>query len=170
MTKMLEMHEVELRVDPLTNMPLLVLSDQRGEHSLPIWIGLIEAGAFAPRLEQIELSSPTTHDLVARVLGALDATVTRAEIVDLSADGTYHARLVVHHGGREHEIGCRPSDAVAAAMRADACRILVAADVVERARELARPAPEQALGAQDAAQLRDLLDQLPEELFGRWKM
>ena len=49
-----------LMMDPVTNMPILVLRDDAGERTLPIWIGMFEAHAVALQLENS--GSPRAHD------------------------------------------------------------------------------------------------------------
>ena len=40
-----------LMVDPVTNMPIVVLKDVNGMAILPIWVGLYEANAIALEIE-----------------------------------------------------------------------------------------------------------------------
>ncbi len=44
--------EVEMKIrglmmDPMTNMPIVVLKDLTGDSVLPIWVGIYEANAIA---------------------------------------------------------------------------------------------------------------------------
>ena len=43
----LEMKVKGLALDPLSNMPIIVLRDEEEKRSLPIWVGLFEANAIA---------------------------------------------------------------------------------------------------------------------------
>jgi bifunctional DNase/RNase len=48
-----------LTLDPLTNMPIVILKDVEGNRALPIWIGANEANAIAMEMEHIDAPS---HD------------------------------------------------------------------------------------------------------------
>jgi bifunctional DNase/RNase len=221
---MVDMKVSGLTMDPLTNMPILVLKDKDGRHAVPIWIGLVEASAIATELERVRLSRPMTHDLLHNILGHMGARLDRIEIADLR-DSTFYASLFLQCGdGREIQVDARPSDAIALALRAGAA-IRVAKKVIERARKLdlrkvARDAtptplgpasgksskepcktqasaqrelplldplpgkvlvmprrpggvatpPESAADPAMADAFRDLLESLPDEEFGKWKM
>ena len=65
-----------LMMDPVTNMPILVLRDEAGERTLPIWIGMFEAHAVALQLENSSASRPMTHDLLKQLIEALGGTVS----------------------------------------------------------------------------------------------
>ena len=57
--------EVEMKIrglmmDPVTNMPIVVLKDINGNAILPIWVGIYEANAIALEIEKV--STPTAHD------------------------------------------------------------------------------------------------------------
>ena len=41
----LEMKVKQLALDPLSNMPMIILRDEEEKRSLPIWVGLPEANA-----------------------------------------------------------------------------------------------------------------------------
>ena len=43
----LEMKVKGLALDPLSNMPIIILRDEEEKRSLPIWVGLFEANAIA---------------------------------------------------------------------------------------------------------------------------
>ena len=42
-----EMRIKGLMLDPVTNMPIIILSDLEGQRILPIWVGFFEANAIA---------------------------------------------------------------------------------------------------------------------------
>ena len=60
---------------------------------------------------------PMTHDLICNVLAALGATLERVIVTDL-VESTYFAELHLQKGGEAIVLSCRPSDAVAVALRA----------------------------------------------------
>jgi bifunctional DNase/RNase len=75
------------------------------------------------------------HDLMMDVLTKLGVEITRIVVKDLVADdnggGVFHGSLFLQLGEREVEIDCRPSDAIALAVRCEA-RILVSDTVLDR--------------------------------------
>ena len=44
---LIEMSIKGLMVDPITNMPIVILKDKLGERVLSIWVGIFEANAIA---------------------------------------------------------------------------------------------------------------------------
>jgi uncharacterized protein len=185
--KMLEMTVFQLTVDPFTNMPILILKDASGAEALPIWIGLLEASAIATELEQIALDRPMTHDLMRNITDQSGFKVICVEINDVR-DHTFYAALRLL-GPRKKSIvvDSRPSDAIALALRTGA-PIQVAKKVLERTQKIdfsegrpqkrGRPrkdgkAAVLPLGGTtdgDAVRLRELLESLTDDHFGKWKM
>jgi len=51
-----------LLVDPVSNMPIVILKDVAGESVLPIWVGVYEANAIALEMEKVSTPRPMTHD------------------------------------------------------------------------------------------------------------
>ena len=68
----IEMSIKGLMVDPLTNMPIVILRDQDGQRVLPIWVGIFEANAIALEMEKVTTPRPMTHDLLKNVLAELN--------------------------------------------------------------------------------------------------
>ena len=65
--------EVEMKIrglmmDPVTNMPIVVLKDVNGNAILPIWVGIYEANAIALEIEKVSTPRPMTHDLIKMLL------------------------------------------------------------------------------------------------------
>ena len=57
--------EVEMKIrglmmDPVTNMPIVVLKDVQGQAILPIWVGVYEANAIALEIEKVQTPRPMT--------------------------------------------------------------------------------------------------------------
>ena len=92
--------------------PVLLLREEGGTRSLPIWIGNQEAAAIASALEDEVPARPMTHDLLAAVLTLVESGVGLVVINEME-DGIYRAEL--HAGGSI--IDARPSDCVAVALR-----------------------------------------------------
>lgn len=112
-TGMSEMRIVGIRVEQPQNQPVLLLRESGGERYLPIWIGQMEATAIALEQQGVEPARPLTHDLIKNLLEAFGHTLQEIRIVDLQ-EGTFYADLVFDGGRR---VSCRPSDAVAIALR-----------------------------------------------------
>ena len=105
-----------LMMDPLTNLPIVLLRDPSSDRVLPIWVGPVEANAIALQVENVQAPRPMTHDLLRNVLAALGATLTRFVITDLH-DNTFYAYLELKRGGEVLFVDARPSDALALSIR-----------------------------------------------------
>src|SRR5665811_286081 len=130
----IEMTIKGLMVDPITNMPIIILRDSDGQRVLPIWVGVFEANAIALQLENITTPRPMTHDLLRNAIKELDAHVSRVVINDLR-DSTFFAQIGLVIGDRTLELDARPSDAIALALRA-AAPIFVAQAVLDQAQTI----------------------------------
>lgn len=116
----------------LSNMGfVVVLKNPDEERSLPIFIGAPEAQSIAIQMQDVKVPRPLTHDLLKNLCDYLECRVKRVEVCEIR-DGTYYGRLVVEMDGRDMEIDCRPSDAVALALRC-ACPIYVHEKVMAEA-------------------------------------
>ncbi|PYM72472.1 MAG: hypothetical protein DME10_12505, partial [Candidatus Rokuibacteriota bacterium] len=93
----LEMKVKQLALDPLSNMPIIILRDEEEKRSLPIWVGLFEANAIALELEKITTARPMTHDLIKNILESLDARVVKVVVNDLR-ENTFYAVLHLQLG------------------------------------------------------------------------
>lgn len=105
-----------------------------GERKVPILIGPFEATAISLVLEGKTPDRPMTHDLLATVIGRLGGSLDRVVIDDLW-NTTYYAKIYLRVGDRETEIDCRPSDAIALALRCES-PILVADGILSQASEM----------------------------------
>src|SRR3970282_957524 len=120
-----------IALDPITNMPIIILKDVEEKRALPIWVGIFEANAIALELEKIATPRPMTHDLIKNVLEALEAQVVKVVVTDLK-ENTFFAVLHLKLGTAEHTVDSRPSDAIALALRV-AAPIFVEEDVCPKA-------------------------------------
>ena len=159
--------DVEVRIrglmmDPVTNMPMIVLKDVAGEGVLPIWVGIFEANAIALEIEKSSTPRPMTHDLLRNALRAFDAHVTRVVVSDLR-DDTFFAVIWMERHGEVMTLDARPSDALALAMRAD-CPIFVNRSVMENARTAQKGRDV------NSEELRRWLEGLGDDDMGRYKM
>ena len=112
----IEMTIKGLMVDPITNMPIVILRDKEGQKVLPIWVGIFEANAIALQIENIPTPRPMTHDLLRNVIHDLNAQVQKIVVCDLQ-ENTFYALIYLRVNGDLVAIDSRPSDAIALALR-----------------------------------------------------
>ncbi len=162
-----EMKVRGLALDPLSNMPIIILKDEEEKRSLPIWVGIFEANAIALELEKISTPRPMTHDLIKNILESIDARVLKVVVTDLK-ENTFYAVLHVQLGDVEYTVDSRPSDAIALALRV-AAPIYVDEEVVRRAKTLDVPAKEpEAVKADDPERIREWLGSIKPEDFEKF--
>lgn len=126
---MIEMRVMGIALDTRTGSPIVVLHDKDNRKALPIWIGSAEASAIIRKIENLQVLRPMTHDLIINIIEKTGFKLEKAEIDDVEKD-TYFAALVLTKEGEEDvRIDCRPSDAIAIAIRVDV-PIFVAANVL----------------------------------------
>ena len=113
---LIEMSIKGLMIDPITNMPIVILRDADHQRILPIWVGPVEANAIALQIENVAPPRPMTHDLLKNLLIELGASLRRVVVNDLR-DGTFYAYLELDRGGATFIIDSRPSDAIALSLR-----------------------------------------------------
>ncbi|MGZ4790058.1 MAG: bifunctional nuclease family protein [Terriglobales bacterium] len=160
--------EVEMKIrglmmDPVTNMPVVILKGTEGESVLPIWVGIYEANAIALEMEKVATPRPMTHDLLKNLLIGLDAQVRKVVVNDLR-DDTFYAVIWLEREGNSISIDSRPSDALALALRCD-CPIFVEDEVLKTSK-LASAISDKV----SSEELRKWLENLGEEDLGRYKM
>jgi len=160
--------EVEMKIrgltmDPVTQMPIVVLKDVNGNTVLPIWVGIFEANDIALEIEKVSTPRPMTHDLLKTVLLGLEAAVKKVVVSDLR-DDTFYALIWLERGGEMISIDSRPSDALALALRLD-CPIYVD-DTVLKTSKLTNTVSEKV----QSDELRKWLEGLNDEDLGRYKM
>src|SRR5512145_1794158 len=94
----LEMKIRGLMMDPVTNMPIVVLKDINGNTVLPIWVGIYEANAIALEIEKVATPRPMTHDLIKSLLLGLNAAVQKVVVNELK-DDTFFALIWLERDG-----------------------------------------------------------------------
>lgn len=152
-----------LMVDPVTNMPIVVLKDVNGNAVLPIWVGVYEANAIALEIEKVATPRPMTHDLIRNLLFGLEAGVKKVVVSDLK-DDTFFAVIWIERNGEMVSVDSRPSDALAIALRLD-CPIYVDETVLKTSKAVAAVSE-----AGSNEELRRWLENLNDEDLGRYKM
>ena len=160
---MVKMEIKGLLMDPVSNMPVVILRDAADGVFLPIWVGIFEANAIALEMEKIATPRPMTHDLLKNLLEELDATVDRVVINELK-ENTFFARIHLVRGDRRWSVDSRPSDAIALALRARA-EIFVEEEVLEKSKSL------RVEGADgDPERLKKWLEEVNPEDLGKYRM
>lgn len=160
--------EVEMKIrglmmDPVTNMPIVVLKDVGSDAVLPIWVGVYEANAIALEIEKVTTPRPMTHDLMKNLLMGLDTHVHKVVVNELR-DDTFFAVIWMERDGKVISMDSRPSDALALALRLD-CPIYVEEEVLKHSKQATASADR--VSAED---LRKWLEGLNDEDLGRYKM
>jgi uncharacterized protein len=161
---MVEMKVEGLTLDPLTNMPIIILKDSTGSKALPIWVGYFEANAIALEIENISTPRPMTHDLLKNLIQNMKATVNHILVNELN-DNTFYAVISVVYGDTTLSIDSRPSDAIALALRTKS-PIFVEEKVIEAAKSLDLPDLEKT-NTDDEKQWQDWLNKIKPEDFGK---
>jgi len=160
--------EVEMKIrglmlDPVTNMPIVILKDVNGNSVLPIWVGIYEANAIALEIEKVTTPRPMTHDLIKNLLVGLGAQVHKVVVTELR-DDTFYALIWLERDGQVISIDSRPSDALALALRTDS-PIYVEEDVLKNSK-ISSAASDKVSNEE----LRKWLENLGDEDMGRYKM
>jgi len=165
---LIEMKVSGLTIDPITNTPIVILKDLQERKAIPIWIGLFEASAIATEMEKISFSRPMTHDLMNDILRILDVEITSVEICDLR-NNTFFASIHLIRNGERFVVDARPSDAIALALRAKA-QIFVDEKVLEKSRTIDFGVKATELDKLEEDKLKEFLENLSPEEFGKYKM
>jgi len=154
--------EVEMKIrglmmDPVTNMPIVILKDVGGSSVLPIWVGVYEANAIALEIEKVSTPRPMTHDLIKSLLLGLNTALLKED--------TFYAVIWLDRDGELISVDSRPSDALALALRLD-CPIYVEESVLKSSSK----ATDATDKINNNEELRRWLEGLNDEDLGRYKM
>ena len=161
-----EMKVRALALDPMSNMPIIILRDEEEKRSVQIWVGIFEANAIALEMEKIATPRPMTHDLIKNILESIGAQVTKVAVTDLK-DNTFFAVLHLQIAEQEYTVDARPSDAIALALRV-AAPIYVDEEVVRKAKSLEVGKEAEAVKADDPDRLREWLQNIKPEDFEKF--
>src|SRR5580765_2582941 len=116
---MQEMSIYGVSFDMVGKQPIVLLRTLDGSKFLPIWIGHPEAAAILMKLQGAPTPRPMTHDLMAELLGELNASVAKISVTELR-ENTYYAGITLQIDVSELEVDSRPSGALALAARTNA--------------------------------------------------
>ena len=152
-----------LMIDPISNLPIVILKDPKSERVLPIWVGIFEANAIALQIEKISTPRPMTHDLVRNILESLHANVEKVVITELK-ESTFYALIHVKFKDVTLHVDSRPSDAIAIALRTDA-PIFVEDKVISQAKKV-----DMAKDPGESERLKKWLETLDPDDLGKYEM
>ena len=160
--------EVEMKIrglmmDPVSNMPIVVLKDVGGNAILPIWVGIYEANAIALEIEKVSTPRPMTHDLIKILLHGLGTGIQKVVVTELK-DDTFYAVIWLDKDGDLISVDSRPSDALALALRLD-CPIYVDDSVLKNSKISSATTDKV-----NDEQVRRWLESLNNEDLGPYKM
>lgn len=146
---MIEVVIDSIRISLVSQHRIVMLKETDSERQLPIWIGPCEADAITIELQDVKVARPLTQDLLKNVIAVMGGRVSHVLVKELD-DGIFHASLFIDTNGELKEIDCRPSDAIALAVR-----VKVPVFVDEAVMEEAGIEPEQDIQEQAGSQPED---------------
>ena len=152
-----------LILDPIANMPVVILRDEEGSHFLPIWVGVFEANAIALQMEGIATPRPMTHDLLRNLLAKFEAHVVKVVINNL-LENTFYAEIHLQVDGKSLTLDSRPSDAIALALRSSA-PVFVEESVLEKSKATDDPSD-----SQSSERLKKWLEEVDPDSLGKYRM
>ncbi|NLP00942.1 MAG: bifunctional nuclease family protein [Fibrobacter sp.] len=144
-------------MDTSRNSPVIILKEVSGKRTLPVPIGPLEASAIAIESLNVTPEKPLTIDLVKIVLEQMGGALSRVVIYDVQEQSLL-CRLQVANGRSVLFIDCRPSDAIALALRCGS-PVFVQDSVMEKF------APEK---MSEAEKLRNNIASIDTTEFGRF--
>jgi hypothetical protein len=161
---MIEMKVAGIALDAITRSPIVLLKDGSDRRALPIYIGQDQAKAIIGALEQQKPPRPLTHDLMVNFLNTWEVNLERIIIHSLQ-DNTFYAVLCLSKGEVKKEMDCRPSDAIAIALRTGSPIWVMEEVIADASIPVDRDADEEERQA-----FRDFVSNLsPEDLIQRAK-
>ena len=156
-------------LDPQSKSPVVLLKDEEGHYTLPIWIGVLEAASIAYALEGVTPPRPMTHDLMKMLLEELGARVPRIDVDNLE-DNVFRAKIHLEMpGGGKRLVDSRPSDALALALRTGA-DVYAEESVLRRASNVQVTEPEGKEKGEGDDPWKEFLENLDPDAFGKYKM
>ncbi len=168
---MIEVVIDSIRISLVSQHRIVLLREVDSDRQLPIWIGPCEADAITIELQDVKVARPLTQDLLKNVISELGGTVSHVLIKELN-ESVFHARLFINVAGERgpRELDCRPSDAIALAVRAKV-PIFIAEEVMDVAGVEPEPDLQEAAQSGEAAEegkldaFSDFLDTLDFDDF-----
>jgi uncharacterized protein len=157
---MIEMHVAGIALDAITRSPIVLLKDASERRALPIYIAQDQARSIMNVLEDKVPPRPLTHDLFVSLFEIWDLALEKV-IIHALEDHTFYAVLCTRQGALTQEIDCRPSDAIAIALRLDSPIWVLEEVISEASIPVDRDADEEERRA-----FREFVDQIsPEDII-----
>ncbi len=159
---MIEMRVSAVMLDAASRNPIVLLKDSSERRALPIYIGQDQANAIVSAIDKKKAPRPLTHDLIANLLEVWGMELDKI-IVHALQDNTFYAVLCLRQGTITKELDCRPSDAIAIALRTNSPIWVMEEVVADASIPVNREADEEERQA-----FRDFISKLrPEDLIQR---
>lgn len=158
---MVRMKVFGMALDEKSQAPILILKNEAEALVLPIWIGAVEAMSITMALNKVPFPRPMTHDLLLSSMHSLGGVLNQVQVTDIQ-DGTFFAELVILQKDTEHRVDCRPSDAIALAVRADS-PIFVDAEVIKGAGVSEEGLQQNIVKSEEPDKWKELLEGLEED-------
>jgi bifunctional DNase/RNase len=170
---MVEVVVAKLGLDSSTNSHVVILQEKGGTRLLPIWIGQPEADSIVMEMKNVRRERPLTHDLCKSLIVGLGGQLRRVQITKVQKS-TYYAELHVARADGVVHVDARPSDSIAIALRMSAPiyapESLLSAVAEDDGEEFAPPPPAQSTDELTADQLKEYLENLRPEDFGKFNL
>ena len=114
---MVEMGITGIILDASSDQPIVLLRDPDGRRQVPIWVDKVQAHSIILGLKGLHPPRPMTHDLMVNLLQVAELEFDRI-IISSIQDSTFHAELRLRRKDKTVvSLDCRPSDAIALAVR-----------------------------------------------------
>jgi hypothetical protein len=170
---MIEVVVSRLGLDSSTQSYVVILQEKEGQRLLPIWIGQPEAESIVMQMHNLKRPRPLTHDLCKSLIVGLGGELQRVNITRVEKN-TYYAELQIARNGDVVQVDARPSDSIAIALRLSApifaSEALLSDVQVEEAAESFDPEAMRSSGELNAEQLKEYLERLRPEDFGKFNL
>ena len=171
---MVEVVVARLGLDSTTQSYVLVLQEKGGTRLLPIWIGQPEAESIVMQIHNIKRVRPLTHDLCKNLILGLGGSLRRVQITRVKKN-TYYAELHINRGDNVVQIDARPSDSIAIALRLSAPifaseTLLSSIEIEDQSEESSAPTAASDASELSADQLKEYLENLRPEDFGKFNL
>ena len=171
---MIEVVVSRLGLDSSTQSYVVILQEKDGQRLLPIWIGQPEAESIVMQMHNVKRPRPLTHDLCKNLILGLGGSLRRVQITRVEKN-TYYAELHINRGDNVVQIDARPSDSIAIALRLSAPifaseTLLSTIEVEDQTDESSAPATASEAGELSADQLKEYLENLRPEDFGKFNL
>jgi uncharacterized protein len=170
---MIEVVVSRLGLDSSTQSYVVILQEKGGDRLLPIWIGQPEAESIVMQMHNIKRPRPLTHDLCKSLIVGLGGELQKVHITRVEKN-TYFAELHIAKNGDVVQVDARPSDSIAIALRLAApifaSETLLTDVQVEESAETYEPEKIQDASELNAEQLKEYLERLRPEDFGKFNL